>query len=78
MPTKRWSELSEQTRRWIVVGAVVEGVLKLVALVDLARRPAAGVRGSKAMWGIAIALVNAFGAVPLAYLFRGRRDAGRT
>jgi hypothetical protein len=77
MPKKRWSELSEQTRRWIVVGTVVEGVLKLVALVDLARRPAAGVRGSKSLWGIAIVLVNAFGAVPLAYLFRGRRVAGR-
>jgi uncharacterized protein DUF5652 len=73
---RRWSELSERTRRWILVGAVVEGLLKLVALVDLVRRPARQVRGSKKVWATAIVLVNSVGAVPLAYLLRGRRKAG--
>jgi dienelactone hydrolase len=40
MVRKRWHELSPRTRRLIVVGGVLEGALKAVALVDLARRPA--------------------------------------
>ena len=72
---RRWSELSERTRRWILVGALCEGLLKLVALVDLARRPAGQVRGSKKIWATALVLVNSVGAVPLAYLLRGRRRA---
>jgi hypothetical protein len=49
-----------------------EGVLKAVALVDLRRRPANQVRGSKARWATAVVLVNSVGAVPLAYLLYGR------
>jgi hypothetical protein len=57
----------------IVVGAVVEGGLKMAALRDLKRRPAAQIRGPKWAWATAVALVNAGGAVPLAYLRFGRR-----
>jgi hypothetical protein len=49
-----------------------EGVLKGSALVDLKRRPASQVRGSKARWATAVVLVNSVGAVPLAYLLYGR------
>ena len=73
---RRWSDLSERTRRWILTGAAVEGVLKAVALIDLARRPAREVRGRKAVWAVAVVLVNSVGLVPLAYLVRGRRKAG--
>ena len=52
---------------------MIEGVLKIAALVDLVRRPARQVRGSKPVWAAAIALVNAAGAVPIAYFLRGRR-----
>ena len=37
MGRKRWSELSPTTRRLIIVGATVEGALKSIALIDLAR-----------------------------------------
>jgi hypothetical protein len=52
----------------------VEGVLKIAALVDLARRPKAEVRGSKARWAVAIVLINSLGVVPLAYFVVGRRS----
>lgn len=73
MPRKRWSELEPRQRRAIKVAAALEGLLKIAALIDLARRPARRVRGSKALWAAAIALVNAAGAVPIAYFLRGRR-----
>jgi hypothetical protein len=73
MARKKWNELSPRTRRLVVAGASVEGALKIAALVDLARRPADRVRGSKKAWATAIVLVNSMGAVPVAYFLRGRR-----
>ncbi len=70
---KRWSELSDGTRRLIVVAAVAETALKVVALVDLKRRPAGEIRGSKTKWAAAIVLINSAGAVPIAYFLWGRR-----
>jgi hypothetical protein len=70
---QRWNELSPRTRRRIIVGATLEGLLKVAALSDLVRRPAAQIRGSKRRWAAAIVLINSVGAVPLAYLVRGRR-----
>ena len=69
----KWSDLSPRTRRLIVVASAVEGVLKIAALIDLVRRPASEVRGSKMKWGAAVTLINALGAVPLAYFAFGRR-----
>jgi hypothetical protein len=34
MARKRWSDLSERTRRMLAITAVAEGILKLAALVD--------------------------------------------
>jgi hypothetical protein len=70
---RRWRELSERSRRLIVIGAVAEGLLKVAALVDLKRRPASEVRGSKPAWVVAVILVNSLGAVPLSYFAFGRR-----
>lgn len=72
---KRWNELSIGTRRLIIVAATFEGLLKIAALIDLARRPADEVRGSKAKWATAIGLVNSAGALPLYYFARGRRPS---
>ena len=58
----------------VVVAGSVEAALKVAALVDLARRPAEQVRGPKWRWALAITVVNAFGAVPLAYFRWGRRQ----
>ena len=73
MGKKRWSELDPRVRQAVMVAGAVEAGLKIAALIDLARRPARRVRGSKAVWAAAIALVNAAGAVPVAYFLRGRR-----
>lgn len=73
MATRRWSELDPRVRQALTVVGAVEAGLKIAALIDLAQRPAAQVRGSKRAWALAIALVNSAGAVPLAYLLRGRR-----
>jgi len=69
----RWSDLSPRSRKLIMAGATVEGALKIAALVDLWRRPADQVRGSKWAWGAAVLFVNSAGGVPLAYFTKGRR-----
>jgi hypothetical protein len=71
MPT-RWSELSDRTRKLIIVGAIAEAILKVAMLVDIRRRPATQIRGSKRIWAIT-ALVNSAGIVPMAYFAFGRR-----
>jgi len=70
---RKWSDLSPRTRRLLVVAGAIEGVLKIAALIDLARRPSNEVRGSKAGWAVAVSLINALGAVPIAYFAWGRR-----
>ena len=72
--TRRWSDLSEESRRKIVVGGVIEAVLKTLALRDLARRPAEQVRGPKWLWATVIVLINGFGLAPVVYLIVGRRS----
>jgi hypothetical protein len=69
---RRWSELSAPTRRLIVIVGAVETILKVVMLVDLRRRPADRVRGSKRAWA-ASALVNSAGILPITYLAFGVR-----
>jgi len=55
------------------VFTAVDALLKIATLVDLARRPANGVRGSKARWAAAVSLINSLGVVPLAYFTWGRK-----
>jgi hypothetical protein len=75
MSGKRWDELSPRSQKLVVAGAVVEGVLKAVALADLARRPAAQVRGPKPLWALFLTLFNSVGAAPAAYWIFGRRKS---
>ena len=70
---KKWSDLSPRTRRLILVGAVFEGTLKTAALIDIKRRPASQIRGSKWIWAAVVVLVNSFGGAPLSYFAFGRR-----
>ena len=70
---RRWDDLGPGTRRLIVVAGAVDVVLRLAALIDLARRPSSGVRGSRGWWAASVALVNSLGAVPIAYFVWGRR-----
>jgi hypothetical protein len=71
--TKRWSDLSGRTRAMIVIASVFDTILKAAALVDLRHRTADEVRGSRWIWRIAVVLVNAAGAMPVAYFLLGRR-----
>jgi hypothetical protein len=73
MAKRRWSDLSPRTRRLIVAGAAAEGSLKLAALIDIKRRPASQIRGSKWLWATAVVLINSFGGAPLLYFAFGRR-----
>jgi hypothetical protein len=70
MAKKKWSDLTSFQQRVICVGGAAEMVLTVAALRDLARRPAAEVRGAKAAWVLAF-FVQPFG--PIAYFAVGRR-----
>jgi hypothetical protein len=67
---RKWSERGRLSRRLIVVTGVVEVVLLVATLIDIKRRPAAQIKGSKRMW-TALAFVNIVG--PIAYFTLGRR-----
>ena len=71
----RWSDLDERTRRLLVCAAVVDGALRVGALVDLKRRPAEEVRGPKPVWASALVVVSSAGVLPVAYFVCGRRRA---
>ncbi len=73
MDKRRWSDLDPRLRQALLLAGAVEAGVKIAALIDLAQRPARGVRGSKGGWAVAITIVNAAGAVPIAYFLRGRR-----
>ena len=70
MARKRWNELSEAQKAATVTAAAVQIALAAAAWTDLARRPTEQVRGSKAVWAVAIA-VNFVG--PISYFALGRR-----
>jgi hypothetical protein len=69
---RRWSDLSARSRKLIIAVAVLEAGLKAAALVDLKRRSASKVRGSRRIWAAAM-LVNSAGLIPLSYFAFGRR-----
>jgi Phospholipase_D-nuclease N-terminal len=71
----RWSDLSVSSRRLIIAAAIGEAVLKTAVLIDIRRRPASQIRGSKRMWIVAAVLVNSAGVGPLSYFAFGRRHA---
>ncbi|WP_159616277.1 PLD nuclease N-terminal domain-containing protein [Arthrobacter zhaoguopingii] len=67
---KSWKDLSRVQRRAVMALGAVQVTLMAAALTDLARRPAAAVRGSRAAWAVAC-FVNFAG--PIAYFLFGRR-----
>jgi hypothetical protein len=71
--TRRWSDLSPRSRQLVVLGAVIDGVLELAALIDITRRPADRIRGTKWAWVTVVTLANSVGVVPLAYFRFGRK-----
>ena len=69
---KRLSELSKPKKVAIGVQVAIQLTLLIAALIDLKRRPAALVRGSKKLW-FGLAFVNYIG--PIAYFIVGRKSA---
>lgn len=74
--TKR--QLSPRGRKILIAVAAVDGALKTAALLDLRRRPADQIRGSKRAWAAAITLINSVGVVPIGYFVYGRRPASHS
>jgi len=67
---KKWADLSDRQRALILSAVAAEMSLKIVALIDIKRRPAARIRGPKALWRAAM-VVNLLG--PLSYFAIGRK-----
>jgi hypothetical protein len=65
-----WADRSEGQRRLLIAAATAEATLKIVALIDIQRRPASQIRGPKALWRAAM-VVNLLG--PLSYFAIGRK-----
>lgn len=70
MANKKWSDLTSGQQKATIVAGVVQLSLATAAWVDLARRPAEQVNGSKGKWAAIIA-INWIG--PIAYFTRGRK-----
>jgi len=68
-----WSDLGDRNRKLIVAGAIAEAILKTAVLINIRRRAASQIRGSKRMWIVAAVLVNSAGVGPLSYSAVGRR-----
>lgn len=68
---KSWNELTQAQRAGVCALTVVQVALLVAALLDLRRRPAEAINGSKRFWKVAV-FVNYIG--PMAYFWKGRRD----
>ena len=70
MAKKKWSDLTSGQRKAMMALGTVEVALASAAYIDLIRRPADEVNGSKGTWAAIIA-INIVG--PIAYFTRGRK-----
>ena len=71
---RRNAPMSPRTRRILIAAAAAEAGLKAAALLDMRRRPASQIRGSKKAWALAM-IVNSAGLIPISYFAFGVRRA---
>jgi hypothetical protein len=57
----------------IIVVALVQFGVQIWALVDLVRRPAEGVKGSKWLWALLVVFLSNFALGAIIYFFAGRQ-----
>jgi hypothetical protein len=67
---KQWSDLSPQKQATVGVVGLVQLMLLAAALIDIRRRPAEQIKGSKRLWTL-VAFINFVG--PIAYFVLGRK-----
>ncbi len=69
--TKRqWGDLSPQKRATVGAVGLVQFMLLAAALIDIRRRPAEQIKGSKKLWTL-VAFINFIG--PITYFVLGRK-----
>jgi hypothetical protein len=68
--SKRFSDVPPERQAGMIIGVLLQAALAVWAFVDLARRPAAQIRGPKQVW-IPVILVNWIG--PAVYFIFARR-----
>jgi hypothetical protein len=73
---KNWRDLRTRENAPLVLRGIVQFALLAAALVDMHRRPAEEINGSKWLWS-AVALVNFMGIGPIVYFLLGRKRAER-
>jgi hypothetical protein len=70
MRQKQWKDLTKAQQRGIVFLGVLQLALLITALIDIRRRPADAINGSKRLW-TAIVFINGIGSI--AYFAVGRK-----
>jgi hypothetical protein len=70
MRSKQWRDLTAAQQRGIVLLGALQLTLLAAALIDIRRRPADAINGSKRLWTISV-FVNFVG--PIAYFVFGRK-----
>ena len=70
MRQKQWKDLSVVQKRSLVLLGALQLVLLAAALIDIRRRPAEAINGSKRLW-TAVVFVNFIG--PISYFLFGRK-----
>jgi hypothetical protein len=70
MQPKQWQDLTDRQKRGIVLLGALQITLLVAALIDIRRRPADAINGSKRLW-TAVVFINGIG--PIAYFVVGRK-----
>jgi hypothetical protein len=73
MQSKSWPDFTPAQRKKIILQSAVQLSLLIAALLDLHRRPAEEIKGSKKMWQ-GLVFVSYIG--PIAYFLFGRKEPG--
>ena len=70
MRQKQWKDLTDAQQRSLVLMGALQLALLAAALIDIRRRPADAINGSKRLW-TAVVFINGIG--PIAYFVFGRK-----